>query len=1283
MRDSLTVLAILLIGLLTAALVGPYVVDWTSQRAVIERRLTAAAGTPVVVSGPIDVKLLPTPRIRFADVRIGDVGAGHPRLTAAALDAEISLTALMRGQVQIVDTTLLSPRLDLQQSADGSFDLAMPSDGTADRVAVDHLGVRDGAIRLTFADGRHVEASGLDLDGEATSLRGPFKVQGRLNNIPFRLATGAVDRGRLRVKIHLDGQARRPSVDLDGTVAQRPGPVGPGFDGTAALSGTVPLDTTSATIPWTVTARLSADRGSATATEVEARAGTDLRALIARGEGQAAYAGDAIPTAGLRLQGPTFDADALAVPSPEGSVAPPTGADLARSVLHGLGLDEGAGAVSLPWRVDLKLGFDTATIGGRTLPGLEIRLGLGPEPTAALTLVADGPQGSRLSLDGRLDPGPARTVAGAFGAVPAPPMTTFRGRADLRSNDLARSAAWLAPLTPRIASALAVLPGRDLHLSADVEASAMGVVGRDVALSVGGSSVSGRLSYVPSSGPDRARLFADLSSESLVIDRLPDPSATAGATRDVDVDLSLAARTVTVTDPGPFAGERLDLHLTKTGDDLTLRRLRFDIDGATVDGTADRNGDRARATVHVSASRIEPLARALGSLVTPSELAALRARSAALSPLDATLSIDAAATGADRALVPLHLSLDGTAGGTRVAATVTPGATSAGSASADDQPLAMTVKAEASEALDLLRQLGLPVPSARFGAARLVGEAHGSLRTGFAVEAKGALGETSLDFKGHAAVADGTGRLSLTSSDVAPVSNLAGIVVPAGTPAQAAADVGWDASRVEVRGLNGTVAGSRVTGTVALDLQATRDDRGAIAPRLHGALAIDRLPASALVALALGSTGASSAGATWSTSAFSAPPTTVLASQLSLKVADMPLRDGWAAKDVAFDLTARGSAVTMSDAVGSIFGGAFGGSLTLRRDPGGDSVSGQVAWTDVGLGVGGLSGRLGGRQEFSATGVSPAALVAGLAGRGSVTLRDVDLARTDPAAPSRVLAAIVARDTRAERVSGGTDVTPTDPEAIRRDLMTELDRGALRLGDADLATRLLGGVLRTASLTTEGTAPMPSVGKRAEKPPALPWSASVSAVFDLGTLTLSTGADLRGAASSGGAAAAAAVTRTGAVGQEPVRAVDVSALVEAVQAQAIARAQDRIDIVEQDIRERAAFNRQWKAMQQQRQAEQERVEAERKAAAAQAAADVQAKADAARAAADARKAEAARRRADSEAAARASAAEAVEKQRFFDDATKGIDPSRDRSGTAVPQAAPAFVDPPPPPSIIR
>ncbi|RYB06445.1 AsmA family protein [Lichenibacterium ramalinae] len=1269
LRDSLTVLAILLIGVLTAALVGPYLIDWDAHRALVEHRLSEAAGVPVTVAGSIDLKILPTPRLAFGDVAIGDGKAGRPRLRVGELQAEVSFTALLRGQVQVVDTTLVRPRLELAQAPDGTVDVALPSGRGADRVAVDHMGIREGTLAVALADGRRIVLRDVALDGEATSLRGPFKASGRVGAVPFRLATGVLDGGRFRMKLHVDAAAPRPALDLDGTVEARapagsqPGAVGPGFAGTATLTGSLPLDGTPAAVPWSMTGRLVAGRDAASATDLELRAGTDQRALIAGGDASAAYAAGADrPSAALDLHGAALDLDRLAVAPDDGSIAPPKGGDLLRLLARAAG--DGAGTM-LPVRLAVAARFDTATLSGQTLVGPSLRLGLGPEPDAALAFGVGGPQGARLALDGRVAPGPARPVSGPFGAAPALADPVFRGRADIRSTDLRRTVAWLAPLGPDFAAALAGLPGRSVALSGDAEASGTGVVLRALSLTLDGSAFAGTLSLTRAVGGERGRLFADLTSDALALDRLPDLSGISAAAQGLDLDLALAARAVTVADPaldlaagrlGPIAAGNLVVKLTRTGTDLRLERLAADLDGGSVTARGSRSPSAAEADLSVSAPHVGPLARAFGDLLPPAVAAALRARAGLLSPLDATLRFEA--RGAGDALAPTRLALTATAGGTRIEAGLTPGAagTAADRAATPGRGFGVTLRAEAPDGADLLRQLGLPVTATGLGPARLDGRGHGSVADGVAVSLDGALGAARLGFSGRATVSGGDGHATLASPDLRPVLGGFGATADRALPAEAAGDVSWDVYAIGARDLHLHVADTSASGDLRVDLRsAARGPGGESAPQLRGTLALDRLPASALFALAFGPAAAPAPGVAWSSASFGAPGS-LPDSAVALTIATLPLTASLDARQVSLDLATRAHAVSLTGMAGKIGGGSFGGALALRRDPAGATLSGQVSWAGVGFAAGDVSGRFGGRQDVAATGTSPAALVAGLSGTGTLDLAGVMLARTDPTAPAATAAAVAARDAAAERAAGSTDATATDADTLRRDLGERLDRGPLPIGDARVAATLAGGVLRLGPIRTSATAP-PSSAAGTEPPT---WSAETSVALDLGTLSLTSRAALRSRGSaSGGDAGEVVVTRAGPLVGPSRREIDAAGLLGAIQGQAIARAQERIDVMEQDIRERAAFNRQLKAIQadqesarqraaQEAQARADQARAEAQARAERVKAEAQARADQARAEAQARRAEADRAKADElrvraevEAAARA----AVERQR--------------------------------------
>ena len=60
-RYALTIIAVALVAVMSAALVTPMLIDWSSHRAAIEARLREITGANVALTGPVEVRLLPTP----------------------------------------------------------------------------------------------------------------------------------------------------------------------------------------------------------------------------------------------------------------------------------------------------------------------------------------------------------------------------------------------------------------------------------------------------------------------------------------------------------------------------------------------------------------------------------------------------------------------------------------------------------------------------------------------------------------------------------------------------------------------------------------------------------------------------------------------------------------------------------------------------------------------------------------------------------------------------------------------------------------------------------------------------------------------------------------------------------------------------------------------------------------------------------------------------------------------------------------------------------------------
>lgn len=97
MQTTLLAIAIAIILALLAALVAPLVMDWNRYRPQFESEVSRVTGLNVSV-GSIDASILPSPSVKLRNVVVGDAG-GTPLLQAAALELELRLAPLVRGEI--------------------------------------------------------------------------------------------------------------------------------------------------------------------------------------------------------------------------------------------------------------------------------------------------------------------------------------------------------------------------------------------------------------------------------------------------------------------------------------------------------------------------------------------------------------------------------------------------------------------------------------------------------------------------------------------------------------------------------------------------------------------------------------------------------------------------------------------------------------------------------------------------------------------------------------------------------------------------------------------------------------------------------------------------------------------------------------------------------------------------------------------------------------------------------------------------------------------------------
>ena len=240
MQTTLLGLAITIILALVAALVAPLVVDWNHFRSTFENEASRLTGLSVRVTGNIDARILPTPRIKLHNVEIGEAGR-EPQLRAGAIDLEVRLGPLIRGEVQATEARLVAPQIHLALDRSGAIDWpAATRAWRADDLSISRLRVEDGSIVLAdAASGSRLTLQKLSFDGDIRSLLGPFRGEGTFvvgdEPYSYRISGGRGDADAgFRVRLGVVPSNYPLTTDIDGTLTVDHG--APQFDGTIALA---------------------------------------------------------------------------------------------------------------------------------------------------------------------------------------------------------------------------------------------------------------------------------------------------------------------------------------------------------------------------------------------------------------------------------------------------------------------------------------------------------------------------------------------------------------------------------------------------------------------------------------------------------------------------------------------------------------------------------------------------------------------------------------------------------------------------------------------------------------------------------------------------------------------------------------------------------------------------------------------------------------------------------------------------------------------------------------
>lgn len=1028
MQNILLTLAGAVILAIAAAFGAPYVVDWNAWRPQFEAQAARIVGAPVLIRGPIEARLLPSPSVVLNDVTIG-VDAGGTGLTARQISGTAALGELMRGHVALQAVALTAPQGRLVMDATGRVVLPTGA-GTPANLAIGGFTISQGRLDLIDrASGRMLRLDDISATGSLLSLAGPLKLDGEVTAAGARRRlklglSGLAPDGTARLRLSLQEISSPFLIDADGTLALAGGR--PSFTGKASVStdpaagqtlstgkaaGTAGTPAPAGPRGWSLAGAVTVTPSVLEAKDLTLSLGTGERPVELAGTGRISgtAAANGLPSASrleLSLAARQIDLSAAT------GGAPPLAAltQVAQAI---------APLAALTSSGTLDLGGETVLLAGAAMREVKAGFDWTDGTFAVRTLEARLPGGARLRLAGQL---PA-----SRGASDAP---LFAGRFSAAADDLPAFLAWAAPQAGDLATGL---PAGGAALEGDLTYRPERVTLDGASLTAGPLTLTGAGAYVPPPGGEaRGRVELTLAGAGVDLDPLIAPLrrlAALGGER-LDFALTLAARKVRLA--GVEAG-RIDLALAGGRDGLGIERLALaDFGGLTVAGSgrvAAAGDPDGQFTARLTGARADGLA-AFARLAGLDGAQALLDR---LSPLMAPVAADVTLASAGGRM---RMETKGTLGSFAGSGTLAFGG------AAPEGTLALDI-ADGSAALTAL---GVPALRGKLGPARL------ELSAGTGFEARLAFADATLTAKGT--LARGEDGLAPDLAATLERADLARLIVDLAPLTPLPASLTGRLTRLKepggaayaLDGLTGTLAGAPLAGRLVWRPQA--------AEPVEASLSVPE--ASLLPMLAL-VTGRASGEGLWPAGTFGPAPLVRASARFSLDIARLALPGGLSLEKARLRGRLGGGAADLTEIGGRLAGAELSARLQLARTGAKAQATGSLTVKGVpsapllaaaGVARPAAQAKLDLTLDFTGGGTSPRALVAALAGQGSLALEGLEVAATAPGALQYAMLAT-------ERG------LPPEPRRIAQLFEEGLARGPLKLPRVETTLGLIGGVART------------------------------------------------------------------------------------------------------------------------------------------------------------------------------------------------------------------------------
>jgi large subunit ribosomal protein L24 len=1111
LQTTLLTIAVAAILALVAALVGPFFIDWSGYRSLFEREATRLTGLEMRVRGPIEARLLPSPRLQLNDIQVGPDGSDT--LRAKSLSIEFALSPLLRGEWRADDMRIVGPELHV--GIDQSGQLKAPAgslDIDPDALSVDRLGIEGGKVVLTdAASGAEFQLDKLWFNGDLRSLIGPIKGEGAATFngalYPFRLSTGRANAdGALRVHFNVDPTNTPLNIEGDGTISLPDGK--PQFQGTWNVARPVGIASRSSgavvTQPWRFGGKLKVTPSSALMEQVDFSYGSDAEAIKLNGTAELMFG--ARPHFNGVLSARQIDLDRIAGDGQTAGLPP-------AATIRRLVASAGAG-FKPPFPIQLGVGIDLVTLGGTELQNLR----------GDISSTASG-----WALDRFEFRAPGLTEVRVSGGLRFEPSgVVFAGPADVASNDPSALAAWLEGrkdgerATPR-----------PLRVRGDITLGNEKIAIERLNASFNRGVLTGRFAYA-FGDKGGGRVEAALSAPELDIDAVAafGKALLAGSTADRPREAVLALDIGRASYAGIEAGK-------------TNARLQYDANGLKIEQLAIENfgganvsarGQIAFTPAPRGSVTLDFDARELGGVTAilarymPQFAERLRVIAPVLSPakLQATLKLDNDTVGNSAAL-----SVGGSAGITKVSLNAEGVADIAALSVSSFRLLGQIDATDASALAGLVGANRVVAVSKEPGMVRFTLSGNPfrdmTLTSTLSTNALAATASGTI----HVAPGEwpaGMLNLNLARADFGPLRQGGGKL-----PVAFAGRVISDGKQATFDDISAVVAGSKVRGKISASLAAPS--------RVEGALDIDTLDLGGVIAAAAGLPKGAEDWS-WSSAPFDGGMQQAITGQVALNAMRADLTPAISVRQFRGHLALNRDEVKLDNVTGVVAGGEMSGNIAFKSGSEGLTArahvslsNGDVAALMPAAARPPVSGQLTMQLQVEGAGRSPATLVGSLHGEGKIALAGGQIAGLDP----RAFAAV----TRA--VDQGLPVEAAKIESLASKALAS---GQLNVKSAEGSLAVGAGQIRLTDAKASGEGA----------------DLAMSGVFDLTNGTLNARVVLTGGDAAAGVRPDIFVALNGPFGS-PAKMLDVSGLTGWLTLRAIDQQSKKLDTIEAEPKE--------------------------------------------------------------------------------------------------------------------